>query len=427
MRTTWFCNMRRLLLTSALLCALAPALHAGVPEWFRAAARTPVPQYSPETEAVILYDEQALTVSDSGEMRAVYRSVFKILRPGGRSYGVVSVDFDKETQILSLRGWSLPAAGGEYEVKEKDALETSDWAGSVYDDTRSKQLRIPGAEVGSIVGFEYERKLRPYVLHDYWGFQSSIPLLYSRYTLQLPGGWEYKPFFLNHPELQPVSSSANRTVWEVRNMPAVEWEPAMPAITSLIGWMAVRFYPPAASAARAQAHRSWNDVGNWYNQLTADRRDASPEIRAKVTELTSGMSSNLEKIRVLARFVQREVRYVSIQIGIGGYQPHPAPQIFSNRYGDCKDKATLLSTMLKEAGIDSYYVLVHTYRSVVRPELPSLRFNHAILGIRLPADVQQSFGPEIRHAALGRILLFDPTDTITPIGHLPGTLQANYG
>ena len=70
--------------------------------------------------------------------------------------------------------------------------------------------------------------------------------------------------------------------------------------------------------------------------------------------MTASETTTLEKMQTLAAFVQRDVRYVGIELGIGGYQPHPAAEVFAHRYGDCKDKATLLRSMLREIGVDSY-------------------------------------------------------------------------
>ena len=92
-------------------------------------------------------------------------------------------------------------------------------------------------------------------------------------------------------------------------------------------------------------------LGRWYVGLTSDRRIATPEITQKARELTAGKTDFDGKARTLASFLQSEVRYVAIEIGIGGYQPHPAGDVFHARYGDCKDKVTLLSTMLREVGI----------------------------------------------------------------------------
>jgi transglutaminase-like putative cysteine protease len=90
----------------------------------------------------------------------------------------------------------------------------------------------------------------------------------------------------------------------------------------------------------------------------------------------------------LANFVQRDIRYVAIELGIGGWQPHPAPAVFSHRYGDCKDKATLLRSMLREIGIDSYHVVIYTERGAVTPQTPAHHgFNHAIIAVKLPEGV----------------------------------------
>jgi hypothetical protein len=217
-------------------------------------------------------------------------------------------------------------------------------------------------------------------------------------------------------------------MWEVSDIPAVKPEPSMPAPKSFEGRMTVFFYPDDANV-RAKVADNWGSVGRFYQQLTVGRRELTPEIKAKVQELTGSRTSTFDKMHALATFAQRDIRYVSIQIGIGGLQPHSAGAVFSSRYGDCKDKATLLSTMLREIGIDSYYVFIHTDRGYVGPEMaPSITFNHAILGIRAPADVPAERVPAVvQHPKLGTILFFDPTDHITPLGQLPSYLQANFG
>src|SRR5207253_6464497 len=123
----------------------------------------------------------------------------------------------------------------------------------------------------------------------------------------------------------------------------------------------------------------WAEVGHWYAQLTAGRRSGSPEIRRKALELTEHQPAILDRVKTLANFIQRAIRYIAIEIGIGGYQPHAASSIFASRYGDCKDKSTLLTAMLREIGVESYYVLVHSSRGVVMPQFPSmLNFDHVI-------------------------------------------------
>ena len=163
--------------------------------------------------------------------------------------------------------------------------------------------------------------------------------------------------------------------------------------------------------------------------MCSGRRQITPEIKQSVAALTAHTDSLLDKVAALAAFVQRGVRYVAIEIGIGGYQPHSAQSVLANRYGDCKDKVTLLSAMLQELGIDSYYVLVHSERGAVAPNFPSVtNFNHVILAIRLPEDLGGLRLYAVQdHARLGRLLYFDPTDPVTPLGYLPSGEQAAHG
>jgi len=163
--------------------------------------------------------------------------------------------------------------------------------------------------------------------------------------------------------------------------------------------------------------------------LTRGRRDASAEIKQKVAQLTSASQTQEEKMHALANFMQRDIRYVGIWLGIGGWQPHSATDVFSHSFGDCKDKATLLSSMLHEIGVESYYVLINTERGVVTKDMPPQKhFNHAILAIQVPKGTKDPSLVAIReHPTLGSILFFDPTDQTTPFGQLRGELQANFG
>lgn len=407
--------------------ALAPAASAAAPEWLRALARETLPPYPPETVAVLLLDEQVITVDEKGQIKTVYRRAFRILRPEGRELGYFAVHFDQETKLTFMKAWSIPPAGKEYEVKEKDAVEIGQF-GEMYSDLRLKVLRIPAAEPGNVIGYEYEQAHRPYVYEDRWLFQDQLPVRRARFVLQLAPGWEFKDVWFNHPEQKAQAMGTNTWVWELRDLPAVEIQPEMPPWRAVAGWMAVRYFSSSSTQAQ-KSHGNWSDMGAWYATLTQGRRQATPEIKHKVAELTANAPSTLEKIKALAAFAQRDIRYVAIEIGIGGLQPHAAAEVFKNRYGDCKDKATILSSMLAEIGIESYYVLINTNRGLVTPgHPPALAFNHAILAMRLPEDVSDATLFSVQqHSRLGRVLYFDPTDDITPIGHLPTYLQANHG
>lgn len=171
-------------------------------------------------------------------------------------------------------------------------------------------------------------------------------------------------------------------------------------------------------------------MGVWYQSLTSGRRDASPEVKQKVASLTSPSATLLEKMKALASFVQKDIRYVAIELGIGGWQPHSAAEVFTHHYGDCKDKATLMGSMLQEIGVDSYYVVINSERGSVTRETPAYAggFDHAIIAIKLPGSlVDPSLMATIVHPKLGKLLFFDPTDELIPFGQLNGALQSNYG
>lgn len=155
---------------------------------------------------------------------------------------------------------------------------------------------------------------------------------------------------------------------------------------------------------------------------------STPAVDAKVKELTAGKKDKLAQIQALTDYVQHEIRYAAIEIGIGGWQPHAAGDVLAHQYGDCKDKATLLSTMLSDIGVESYNVTINSQRGVTDPNFPENHFDHAITAIRLPDDVPDTvLYAVVNDPKLGRLLFFDPTDSYVPLGYLPTDEQDSYG
>ncbi|MGA6954154.1 MAG: DUF3857 and transglutaminase domain-containing protein, partial [Candidatus Acidiferrales bacterium] len=371
------------------LISLSPRARAtdSAPDWLRAAAQDKLPEYPKEAVAVVLLDEQQMVVSADGQMETRIRRAYKILRPEAeREYGYAWADFDNQTKISYFRAWTITADGHELQVKDKDAMTRSLVSFEVFSDLRSEVIKFPEANPGNVVGYEIVQKKRPEVFDDIWGFQELAPVRRSRYTLQLPPGWEFSTLWANHAEQQPQTIGSNEYVWEVTDSPAIEIEPEMPAWPAIAGHMVLKFYP-RDPAMRDKTTGTWNDIGAWYYNLIAPRRVATPEIKQKVAELTAGISDPLEKIRALTDFAQRHIRYAAIEVGIGGHQPHAAGDVLAHAYGDCKDKATLLNTMLQEIGIDSYNVMISPERGFVRPGFPMILFGHSIVAIHLPDSI----------------------------------------
>jgi hypothetical protein len=419
-----------LLVWVACLACVPTAFAAGeAPAWMHALVNAPLPAYDEKTDAVLLYSETNVTVLSTDRIRTQVREAYKILRLNGREHGRVKVPFTAHSKINSLRGWCIPAQGKDYEVKEKDAVEQAYAPDFVLaSDAKVKILQIPASDVGNIVGYEYEVEEQPFFLQDIWDFQKEDPVRESHYSLQLPAGWEYKVSWLNHPEVKPTEAGNNSWRWTVSDLSEIRKEPLMPPFGGVAGQMIVSFFTSSGGLA-LNSNLDWDAMGKWYSSLVAERVEASPEIKQQVATLTASKTSTLEKMQGIAGFMQHDIRYVAIELGIGGFQPHPAPDVFLHHYGDCKDKATLMRSMLRQIGVESYPVVINAERGSVTGDMPAHNgFNHMITAIKLPDGLNDpSLIATIQHPKLGRILFFDPTNELIPFGQLPGYLQANYG
>jgi hypothetical protein len=415
----------------SLVTCVPPVSASGeAPPWMHSLVGVPLPAHDEKTDAVLLYSESNVNVLSTDKIKVVVRKAYKILRPGGREYGTVMVFLNSNRKVTTLHGWSIPAQGKDFEVKAKEGVEISPpkiQGGELIDDVKAKVIDIPAADPGNIVGYEYEVEEHPLVLQRVWDFQEEIPAREVHYSLQVPSGWEVKSSWLNYAEAKPTQSASNQWQWVLTDVKGVRKEEDMPPLAGLVGQMIVSFYPAGGPALNGFSN--WQQMGLWYANLTNGRRDPSPEIKQKVIALTAQAPTQLDKMRAIANFVQNDIRYVAIELGIGGWQPHPAADIFTHRYGDCKDKATLVGSMLSTIGVDSYYVVINTERGSVTADTPAHNaFDHAIIAIKLPDTVSDPSLLAIQeHPKLGRLLFFDPTSELTPFGHIPGYLQANFG
>ncbi len=414
-----------------LLVSVCPALAADAPPWMHAAASAPLPAHDDKTDAVLLYSEHAVTVQSLDKIRTRVRVAYKILRPSGREYGIVAVSFNPHRKITALRGWCIPAQGKDYEVKDKEAVEISlpKIEGSeLISDVKDKMLRIPAPDPGNVVGYEYEQEELPMVLQNIWMLQEEIPGRELHYSLQIPAGWEYKASWINYPEAKPTQAGPNHWEWVVNDVKGIRREEEMPPIVGVAGQMVISFFPPGGAALNGFAN--WSEMGKWYSNLTSARREPSADITRQVSALTASSTTQIEKAKALAQFVQHDIRYVAIELGIGGWQPHPAADVFTHHYGDCKDKATLLSSMLKQLGVESFYVVINAHRGSITPQTPATVgvFNHVVLAIQLPPNTSDpSLIAKVQHPRYGTLLYFDPTNELTPFGEIGGYLQQNYG
>jgi len=149
---------------------------------------------------------------------------------------------------------------------------------------------------------------------------------------------------------------------------------------------------------------NWEQVGRWYAALEKDRRAPTPEVRAKAEELTKGLNSDMEKIEALYDFVALNFRYVSLSLGLGRYQPHAASDVLHDQYGDCKDKHTLLASLLDAEGLHADSVLINSSRKL-DPDVPSpSQFDHVIT--MLPMGKQEVWMDTTAEVAPFRLLAY---------------------
>jgi len=149
---------------------------------------------------------------------------------------------------------------------------------------------------------------------------------------------------------------------------------------------------------------TWEQIGRWYAGLEKDRRAPSPEVRAKAEELTKGLTDPLAKTEALYDFVAKNFRYVSLSLGVGRYQPHAAADVLHDQYGDCKDKHTLLASLLEAEGLHANSVLINSVRKL-DPDVPSpSQFDHVIT--MLPLGNQEVWMDTTSEVAPFRLLAY---------------------
>jgi len=412
-----------LIFASAAFAAKNPS-----PGWVHdAAANQPKSEYSGKVGSVTLFHEEHLTVGADGKWSATERGVIKVLQSGrhisaGRAYN------PKSGRIRDFHGWLILPSGKETEYSKDSVLDVALSAEYTYDEGRAKELDCdPNAPPGAIFAYEVTQEEDTVFTTYPYSFQEREPVLVSRFVLTLPPAWDARAATFNHAEITPTVQGSSYA-WELRDLPWIEPEEHSPHFQAIAPWIGVTFFPASATNAALQSLKDWPAVSRWLSGFVDPPAEPTPAVRARAAELTRGANAELDKIRAIASFVQ-QTNYVEVAMNLtrgGGYTPHSADQVLARNYGDCKDKATLMRSLLKAAGIDSYAIVIFSGdREYVRHEWPSpMQFNHAIVAVRISGDTQAA--AVIEHPSLGRLLIFDPTDPVTPVGDLPEDEQGSF-
>jgi tetratricopeptide (TPR) repeat protein len=331
---------------------------------------------------------------------------------GVKQWGLLKFPFQSATQTVEIGYVRVRKADGSTLITPPDNVQDLDSeitrSALFYSDLREKHVAVKGLGKGDILEFEVHwHTTKPLIPGQFWyqySFQHDGIVLAERLEIKMPSERAVK---VKGPQAtQTVTTGAGSRIYtwtysKLQNAKDLETEQKKVTETAL-----GRLPPPDVQISSFQ---SWEDVGRWYWNLQKDRIDPTPAIRTKAAELTKGMTDDAAKLRALYGFVSTQYRYIGIAFGIGRYQPHAADDVLTNNYGDCKDKHTLLTSLLQATGITLYPALINSSFKL-DSEVPSpAQFDH-IIGY-LPQDKDRD------------AVWLDTTAEVAPFGYLVTRLR----
>ncbi len=248
----------------------------------------------------------------------------------------------------------------------------------MYTDFRQKHITVPSLAPGDILEYQMVTKVvKALAPNQFWfeyEFDHDNIILNEVLEIDVPRDRKIKLKTTSDYKAE-LQDQGDRTIYRWTSSNTVHKTPEEIKKERIKKYKERALYTPAIQLTTFQ---SWQEIGDWYAKLQKDRAEPTPEIRAKALELTKDKKTDEEKIRAIYNFVAPDFRYVSLSFGVGRYQPHAASEIFANKYGDCKDKHTLLEAMLASIGIEADPVLINSWRKLDE-EVPSpSQFDHVI-------------------------------------------------
>lgn len=341
--------------------------------------------------AVVRENHSRFEVSNESRAKLTERKVITILERKAEGMADLIVPYDSYKRVRSYKVTLYDAQGKKIrDLKKDEFTDRSNSGSSHYDDARILFTDIYVSQLPFTVEMEYELEFRNGFFFFSWYPQDKLELSVEKasHTVVVPRGMEFRHRARNREDLQPTVSADNTTwVWQLESLPAIKNEAYMPPLEQLVPHVLLgssRFHYGGTNGNMS----TWQDYGKWAYELTEGRQTLPAPTRARVQELVAGVEDTTEKVRILYEFMQSRTRYVSIQLGIGGFQPFDAAMVDRTGYGDCKALVNYTMALLKEAGINSIYTLVFSgpFRGDVFPDFPTKAFNHVILAVPLQQD-----------------------------------------
>ncbi|MCL2449758.1 MAG: DUF3857 domain-containing protein, partial [Polyangiaceae bacterium] len=288
--------------------------------------------------------------------QVVYQPLTEAAAAAAREY---AFDYESDSETVQLRSARVYRADGRVDeaVENGAGSMADDPSLAIYTTTRHYYVRFPRLEPGDVVELQYrvEDVAPRNAFADYFGevvyMQSEEPIVRSEYLLITP---KARAFYFNEPRVpgltRTVEEQGDRRVFHflASRVAPVEKEALQPPWAEVLGHVNVSTY------------KTWDEMGRWYWGLVKDQFVPDDEVRRRAAALTRGLKTEDAKVRAIYDYVVQKTRYVALEFGIHGYKPYRCAQIFARGFGDCKDKATLIVTMLNALGIKATPVIVRT-------------------------------------------------------------------
>jgi hypothetical protein len=336
--------------------------------------------------AVVREDIGIYEVTSPKEATFKVRMVVTIFKES-HPYKVFQLGYDKNSKIKNVKARYYDANGKLVRKVEKEEIRDISGSGSnLYTDSRVKYVENEYGVLPYTFELEYEEQHFATQSYPDWSFQQfGVGVQRSEFTIILP-----KDINLHHrvvnAQVKPdiTEGRGNRTYhWLMENLEPMKRENYMPSPQKILPHLEIG--PDRFNADGFDGDMSdWTKYGKFRYDLTVDRDEVSPELKVKIKDMTASSKNNFEKIDTLYHYMQQNMRYISVQLGIGGWQPFDAKYVEKNKYGDCKALSNFMHAMLKSTGIASDLVIVSAGDDDFNEPDPTFcypRTNHMILHI----------------------------------------------
>ncbi len=300
---------------------------------------------------------------------------------GVKQWGLLNFPYQSATQTVEIDYVRVHKADGSTLITPPDNVQDLDSeitrSAPFYSDLREKHVAVKGLGKGDIVEYKaHWHTTKPLIPGQFWlqlSFQHDGIVLAERLEIKVPANRAVKVKGPQATQTVTTEASSRIYAWTYSKLQSAK-EPESDEKKQTEAALGRRSPPDV----QVSSFQSWDDVGRWYWNLQKERVEPTAAIRAKAAELTKGMADDTAKLRTLYSFVSTQYRYIGIAFGIGRYQPHAADDVLTNNYGDCKDKHTLLASLLQASGITLYPALINSSWKL-DPDVPSpAQFDHII-------------------------------------------------